>query len=92
MGAGFGGEAAVAALGHLVDIHFQPLFAFVAVQPEQRAGEAPGLHGQFAKLLFQRGKVLPGGLGCRDRSQRAEEDSGGGAKKGESSHGRFHVS
>jgi len=52
MRAGFRGEAAVATLGHLVEIHLQPLFAFVPVQPEERPRQAFRLHWQFTELLF----------------------------------------
>ena len=69
-GRDLGGEAAVAALGHLADVHLQPLLALVAVQPEQRAGQSPGLDRQLPKLPFQRGHVLLARQGRRrDRAE-----------------------
>ena len=74
--AGFRCEGAVAALGHLAHVHLQSFLAVVAVQPEQRAGEAAGVWGQFAELLFEgsdartAGAVIgisrPGGVHCAE--------------------------
>jgi len=54
----FGRKAAVAAFGDLADVHLQPLFSLVAVQPEERTGQSPGLDRQFSKLPFQGSQVF----------------------------------
>ena len=61
--AGFGGEAAVAALGHLADVHLQPLLALVAVQPEQRAELTAGLGGQLTEFLLEGSDAIFGAAG-----------------------------
>ena len=50
-------ETAVAPFGNLAEVHFQPLGAFVAVQPEQRANQPPGLDRQLLELSLHVGKV-----------------------------------
>jgi len=88
----FGGKAAIAALGHLADVQFQPLLAFITVQPEQRSGKPPGFSGQLPELLFQGRQAR---TGCGDRRQRPSqrtERRGGNANGGEKRLRRFHDS
>ena len=49
----FSGEGAVAALRHLVDVHFQPILALVTMQPEERAGELACFEWEFSEFLFE---------------------------------------
>ncbi len=49
----FGRETPVAAFRHLAHIHFQPLAALVAVQPEQGSGQSTRLNGHAGKHPLQ---------------------------------------
>ncbi len=84
------GEGAVAALGHFVDVHLQPLFALVAMQPEERAGELPRFERQFPEFLFDLPDVrLASRQGgqmreCQRQNRRKQAAMGGGDCSGPS--------